>query len=120
MPIDRQSAQPLTVQITEDLKRRIDREEFPVGTKFPSLRELSRDYGVAELTVHASVKDLQREGILTSASGRGTYVSGKPSDAGDLDVSVSPENFAALKAEVADLRSRLEDLERQRDGVTVE
>ncbi|GGU87368.1 GntR family transcriptional regulator [Lentzea flava] len=115
MPIDRHSAQPLTVQIADDLKRRIDRDEFPVGTKFPSLRDLSRDYSVAELTVHAAVKDLQREGLLTSASGRGTFVSAKPSDsvADDPELLVSPESFAALRAEVADLRTRLEKLEGQ-------
>ena len=113
MAIDRNGVEPLTVQIVKDLKRRIGSEEFAVGTRLPSLRALSKSYGVAELTVHEAVKQLQRDGVLSSAPGRGTFVSTKPAD--NVNTTVTPERFAALEVEVSVLAQAVEEI-RQKLG----
>lgn len=110
MAIDPTDARPLSVQITEDLRRRILADDPPVGKKFPSLRTLATEYGVAELTIHAAVKQLQHDGVLVSTAGRGTFVRALPDDTAKGDT----DEIAVLRQEVAELRGRVESLERTR------
>jgi len=72
------------------------------------LRALSAEYGVAELTVHAAVKELQYEGVLESSSGRGTFVRAMPADAETADLAAV---VAELQSEVAELRGRVAAVE---------
>lgn len=104
----------LNAQVKADLLGRIRSGTYPVGSKIPSLRALAGEYGVAELTVHAAVKELQYEGVLESSSGRGTFVRAMPSDAGPADLAAV---VAELQSEVADLRGRVAAVEEaQRRG----
>ncbi|HWD00955.1 GntR family transcriptional regulator [Amycolatopsis mongoliensis] len=107
MPIDQQGAQPLGAQIRDDLVRRIRAGEFALGEKIPSLKALAGTYNVAELTVHNAIRELQHAGVLESAAGRGTFVRSLP------DESAPADDVAALRAEVADLRRRVEELEKR-------
>lgn len=109
MAIDQQGAQSLTVKIRDDLVRRIRAQEFAVGEKVPSLRTLTAEYDVAELTVHAAIRELQHAGVLESASGRGTFVRAVPDDA---DAPGDP-GVVALQAELTEVRSTLVDLEQR-------
>lgn len=105
--VDQGGAQSLSAKVRSDLVRRIRAGEFPVGAKIPSLRALAEHYGVAELTAHAAVKEMQHAGVLESAAGRGTFVRALPDDA--------PEDLrrivARLQGEVAELRERVEAVE---------
>lgn len=109
MAIDQHGAEPLSAQVRNDLRRRIETGEFPVGSKIPSLRTLAGEYKIAELTVHAAIRELQNVGVLQSVSGRGTFVQNLP---GDVDEGGSA--VAALQAEVAELKARVEALENDR------
>nr|WP_243869767.1 GntR family transcriptional regulator [Amycolatopsis granulosa] len=109
VPIDQHGAQPLSTQIRDDLARRIRAGEFNVGEKIPSLRALATDYGVAELTVHGAIRELQHAGVLESSTGRGTFVRALPDEAAS-----NADAMEALRAEVADLRERVEALEKER------
>lgn len=108
MGIDQNSPVALNAQVKADLLQRIRSGSYPVGARIPSLRSLATEYGIAELTVHAAVKELQYEGVLESSSGRGTFVRALPSDAATADLAAT---VAELKAEVAEMRSRLDALE---------
>ncbi len=108
MAINQQSAQPLSAQIEEDLRRRITSGEVQVGEKLPSLRSLAEDYGVAELTVHVAVKKLQHEGVLTSVSGRGTFINAKPED---VNTESETSDLQAIRDELRELRLRVEAVE---------
>ncbi|MGH3631232.1 MAG: GntR family transcriptional regulator [Sciscionella sp.] len=113
MAIDQRGAQPLGMQIRDDLVRRIRADEFTVGEKIPSLRALAAHYDVAELTVHAASRELQHLGVLESSSGRGTFVRRVP------DGTATPEGgegLADLRAEVVELRKRVDALEKSRPG----
>ncbi len=104
----------LNAQVKADLLRRIRTGAYAVGAKIPSLRALAAEYGVAELTVHAAVRELQHEGVLESSSGRGTFVRALPSDAGPDDLAAV---VAELQSEVAGLRDRMAAVEEaQRRG----
>lgn len=79
-----------------------------MGAKIPSLRTLAEEYGVAELTVHSAIRELQHAGVLESSTGRGTFVRRVP----DAAEPSNEDTIAALRAEVADLRGRVEALEK--------
>lgn len=118
VPIDRTDPTAITVQIAEDLRRRIAEGEFDADRRVPSLRALAAEYDVAELTAHAAVKQLQNEGLIVSAPGRGTYV--RPPGEPGPDVTVLADQLAALQLDVADIRRRLEQLEQRRGGAAHE
>lgn len=97
----------MSAKVRSDLVRRIRAGEFPVGDKIPSLRALAEHYGVAELTAHAAVKEMQHAGVLESAAGRGTFVRALPDDLPkDLR-----ETVARLQNEVTELRERVAAIE---------
>lgn len=111
VPIDQHGAQPLSAQIRDDIARRIQSGEFKLGEKIPSLRALAADYGVAELTVHGAIRELQHAGVLESSTGRGTFVRSTPER---HQGEAADDALASLRAEVADLRERVEALEEER------
>lgn len=47
-----------------------------VGTRLPSVRQLARDLGVATGTVARAYRELEAEGVVTTARGAGTTVAG--------------------------------------------
>lgn len=102
------ASKPLHVTVTEDLRRRISSGEFPIGSKLPSLRNLTIEYDVSEVTAHTAIRALQAEGILESATGSGTFVKSLPSGVEDRPLA---DQVAALHTEVKDLAARLERLE---------
>ena len=112
--LDQSGAIPLTAQVRLDLVRRIMSGQYGLGEKIPSLRGLAAEYGIAEMTVYSAVKQLQHEGVLESASGRGTFVRKVPDSANAPSVDAVDE-VADLRAELAELRMRVEALEASRD-----
>ncbi|RPE26606.1 GntR family transcriptional regulator [Kitasatospora cineracea] len=61
-------------EIADDLRRRIDSGEFPVGTKLPTYAELRREYNVGGPTIEEAVNVLRAEGLVRSARRLGTVV----------------------------------------------
>lgn len=104
--ISKDKASPLHEQVAEDIRQRVRDGEYEVGAKLPSLRDLRETYDVAEVTVHTAIRELQREGVLVSSAGRGTYVSALPVDQG------SGDDVDQLRRDVASLSSRVERLEK--------
>lgn len=104
--ISRDNATPLQEQVAEDIRQRVRDGEYEVGAKLPPLRELRETYGVAEVTVHNAIRELQREGVLVSSAGRGTYVNALPAGQG------SGDDVDQLRRDLADLSSRVERLEK--------
>lgn len=111
--LNRRDARPLHEQVATDIRRRIVEGEFQPGDRLPSLRDLRAAYEVAELTVHTAIRELQRDGVVVSSSGRGTFVS---QDAEALARLAKPDQgIDELRTEVADLRRRVEEVERRQD-----
>lgn len=69
---------PLYLQIKHYIEKNISEEKWGVGYKLPPERELARELEVSRKTVSLAYKELQREGILSSHQGRGTFVIKKP------------------------------------------
>ncbi|HZK55943.1 MAG TPA: GntR family transcriptional regulator [Desulfosporosinus sp.] len=74
MDLDRKSGIPYYIQLKEQILRRITQGIWTAGTKLPTERELAESLAVSRNTVGQAYKELESEGILSSARGRGTYV----------------------------------------------
>ncbi|MDQ7093901.1 GntR family transcriptional regulator [Desulfosporosinus sp. PR] len=74
MNLDRKSGVPYYIQLKEQIRRRITQGVWAAGTKLPTERELAASLAVSRNTVSQAYKELESEGVLSSAQGRGTFV----------------------------------------------
>lgn len=65
---------PLYLQVKQYIKSNIDENKWPVGYKLPTERELAKTLEVSRKTVSLAYKELEKEGVITSHQGRGTFV----------------------------------------------
>lgn len=75
----RDSPVPRYAQLADLLRQRIARCVWAHGHKLPSLDNLAREFGVARVTVRQAVGLLARDGLVSPQQGRGTFVTGRPS-----------------------------------------
>jgi len=76
--IDRGNVIPPWQQLADLLRARIKSGEFPPGTRLPSIVSLSQEYDLAPITVRKATTQLQKEGLVESRSGWGTFVTDQP------------------------------------------
>jgi DNA-binding GntR family transcriptional regulator len=87
-------------EIADDLRKRLQDGEFPIGAQLPSIATLKQESEVPGLnTVRPALAILQTEGLINIVHGTGTFVIALPAPAGDL---------AAIHRDVEDLRTALE------------
>jgi DNA-binding GntR family transcriptional regulator len=65
---------PLYSQIEFFLRNKILSGQYKSGTKLPTKEELAIQFGVSKITVTNALSSLQREGLITSIRGKGTFV----------------------------------------------
>jgi GntR family transcriptional regulator len=73
--IDKQSPIPYYIQLADILRRRINAS--PISgqqVSLPSENELVRVHQISRATVRQSLKELEREGLIYKAKGKGTYI----------------------------------------------
>jgi 2-aminoadipate transaminase len=73
-PLDRSARTPLYCQIAEQIRMQISEGRLPIGTRLPTVRELSSLLHVTRLTAQSAYRELQSGGWIESTVGRGTYV----------------------------------------------
>ena len=65
---------PLYRQLMDSIKHKIVSGELKIGDKIPSERAMAEQYGINRMTVRNALKKLEKEGIIKSHRGSGTYV----------------------------------------------
>ncbi|ANN67264.1 GntR family transcriptional regulator [Bordetella bronchialis] len=65
---------PRYIAVADQLRRRIEKGEWPAGHALPSLQQLAESFDVARLTARQAVQLLVAEGLLASHRGQGTFV----------------------------------------------
>ena len=75
LPIDRSDPAPVVRQIARAIAAHVGAGRLRPGERLPGSRELSRFLDVHRNTVTAAYAELAAEGWITSAPGRGTFVS---------------------------------------------
>jgi len=77
------SPQPLYLQLKEILRGYILDGTYVPHSKLPSENELIKQYKVSRITVRQALRDLQKEGLIFSIQGKGSFVT-KPKAVQDL------------------------------------
>lgn len=65
---------PMYRQIMEQIKQRVAVGNWPAGEKLPSIRELAVALRVSVITVKRAYLELEREGLIVTQHGRGSFV----------------------------------------------
>jgi GntR family transcriptional regulator len=63
------------LQIIEQVRRRVAVGDWVPGQEIPSIRALAVSTRVSVITVKRAYLELEREGVLTTRQGKGTFVS---------------------------------------------
>lgn len=92
----RRASIPLYVELADLLRRRIDRGQWPAGTRLPTLDQLSQEFGIARVTVRQAMDILSREGRILRRQGKGTFVCGLRENHRWLRMETTLERLAAV------------------------
>jgi GntR family transcriptional regulator len=72
--IDPMTGVPIYRQLSDLLRERIARGDFPPRTPLPSAKTLTQEFGIAMGTVEKAMRVLRGEGLIVAVPGRGMYV----------------------------------------------
>ena len=73
--VDPHGGAPLYQQLTEQIKRAIAIGALSPGERLPTVKGLALDLKLNPNTVARVYRDLEREGVIATAPGRGSFVS---------------------------------------------
>jgi len=73
--VDPHGGAPLHLQLTEQIKRAIAVGALAPGERIPTVKGLALDLKLNANTVARVYRDLEREGVIATAPGRGSFVS---------------------------------------------
>lgn len=100
LKVDAGSGVPLYLQITESIQQAVDTGYLGPGEQLPSVRELAVDLIISPNTVARAYRELEREGLIVTRQGRGTFISSRVGDVSRR------RRHAALRTEMEGLVSR--------------
>jgi GntR family transcriptional regulator len=71
-------APPKYAQVVSEIKRRIERGEYPPGTLLPSEHQLVASFEVSRPTIVKALSALRQDGWIDTQQGKGSFVRGRP------------------------------------------
>jgi GntR family transcriptional regulator len=100
--VDPRSGVPIYVQLIDQVKRSIAVGALRPGERLPTVKQLAVDLTVNPNTVARAYRDLERESVIATSPGRGSFVS-----EGDEQTRQTVSDVAAVRLEeaVRDARS---------------
>jgi len=78
--IDPESRVPLYAQIVEQIQAHIAAGQLTPGDQLPTIRQLATDLRINFNTVVRAYLELEREGLISTQRGRGTFVADSPEE----------------------------------------
>ena len=91
---------PLYARIATSLRARLERGEWEVGARLPSIESLAGSFEVAPLTMRQALVVLENDGLIERRQGYGTVVTAEPRDLRWLAV---PTDWSSLLATARDV-----------------
>jgi GntR family transcriptional regulator len=115
--ISQADARPMYLQLIEQIRRRIAVGDWPAGYELPSIRALALDVRVSVITVKRAYLELERDGLIVTRQGKGSFVA----DGADLGQKLQERELNEHLAAAASLANALglsdADIERRLRGV---
>jgi GntR family transcriptional regulator len=72
--------QPIYDQISSQIKNKIISGELKEGDALPSMRLLAKELRISVITTKRAYEELERDGFITSITGKGSFVASKNID----------------------------------------
>ena len=72
--ISQADRRPMYLQIIEQIRHRIAVGDWPPGRELPSIRALAASTQVSVITVKRAYLELEREGVIVTRQGKGSFV----------------------------------------------
>jgi len=115
--VDPRSGVPLYLQVIEQVKRAVALGTLAPGEQLPTVKSLALDLTVNPNTVARAYRDLERDGIIETSPGRGSFVraNGAPGEARR-----AAEDVAAAMLSEAVRQAKALGLERTRVNALLE
>ena len=120
--ISQADRRPMYLQITEQIRRRIAMGDWSPGHELPSIRALAAETQVSVITVKRAYSDLEREGVIATRQGKGTFVSVRADLSTELryleldgHLSAAADVGRGLGLSEADMSARLRDAIARKD-----
>ena len=76
--LHRDSPIPLNYQLSQQLQAEIVESCWQIGSKIPSVRQLTERYGVSMPVVRQALQHLANEGVIETLHGKGSFVRKRP------------------------------------------
>ena len=103
LTISQADRRPMYLQIMEQIRHRIAIGDWQPGQEIPSIRALAVAVKVSVITVKRAYLELEREGVIVTRQGRGSFVS----DTVDLGKSLRNQMLDEHLAAAADIGREL-------------
>ncbi|PYE45512.1 GntR family transcriptional regulator [Paenibacillus barcinonensis] len=78
--ISNASSDPIYIQILSQIRQSILNGELAAGDSLPSIRQLAKDLQVSVITTKRVYEELEKEQLIDSVVGKGSFVSGANQD----------------------------------------
>lgn len=82
--ISQADPRPLYVQVIDQVKRRVSAGDLLPGAELPSIRQLAAELQISVITIKRAYLELEREGVILTRQGKGSFVADQPGLATDL------------------------------------
>jgi GntR family transcriptional regulator len=69
---------PLYYQLEQELRGRIEADEFPPGAAFLTEDQICEQYGVSRITVRRALESLRQQNVIVRRRGVGSFVASRP------------------------------------------
>jgi GntR family transcriptional regulator len=98
LTVSQADRRPMYLQLMEQIRRRIAVGDWPPGQELPSIRALAVDVGVSVITVKRAYFELERDGVIVTRQGKGSFVSDSVNLASTLRQQEMDDHLAAAAA----------------------